>query len=418
MRQSIFLKITLLFFITFIGMGVGFFAVHEELIKEHRHQLEMEAGNLFLHLRKSVPLPYPMRKLYLHKRGYTIISPSENLLKTLRQAFDTVPENFPEEIKESIQERRIQVLKDDRNLYIYLTKATPPMVIVKTGAAAKPVWPELIFLVLMVSLLVLYWLIIKTIFPLRRLIHTIIHYGKEGNYTPINSQKKDEIALVANALDTAMRKNQTLMEARRLFLRNIMHELKTPITVGKLALPFLHHGEEKSILERAFFRMEYLIGELVRVEQITSGALAPNIQPCQPKAVIDKAKELLFLSNETVVAQYDDAVFYADCDVFVTVFKNLIDNAIKYSPDHTIRITQQGPRIVFSNRGEPWPAGTTLKTLSEPFFHSSENSYSFGLGLYIIQSIVDAHNFSLTHYYSEQEHHFTLECRNPLLALD
>ncbi|MFA6629934.1 MAG: ArsS family sensor histidine kinase [Sulfuricurvum sp.] len=418
MRQSIFLKITLLFLITFIGMGIGFFAVHEELLKEHRHQLEMEAGNLFLHLRKSVPLSYPMRRIYLQKRGYSIISPSANLLKTLKNTFDTIPENFPEEIKESMQEGRIQVLKDERNLYIYLTKATPPMLIVKSGAAAKPVWPEIVFLVLMISLLVLYWLIIKTLFPLKTLIHAIVHYGKEGNYTPINSPKKDEIALVANALDGAMRKNQTLMEARRLFLRNIMHELKTPITVGKLALPFLHSGEEKSILERAFFRMEHLIGELVRVEQITSGALAPNIQPCQPKALIDKAKELLFLSDETVVTLYDDSVFYADCDVFITVFKNLIDNAIKYSPDHMVRITQQGSSIVFCNRGEPWPAGTSLKALSEPFFHSNENSYSFGLGLYIVQSIIDAHNFKLTHHYSANEHYFTLECRNPLVPLD
>lgn len=418
MRHSIFLRITLFFLVAFIAMGIGFYTLHQKFTQEYAHRLESEAKNLLLVLRKSVPLDPPLRRSFLQREGYSIAEPHPDLIKTLHGALTTIPEDFPEAIKDSIKEGRIQILKDDNHLYIYLTKATPPLLVIKTDAAKQSLWPEVLFIALMIALLLLYWLIIKTLFPLKTLIHAITHYANAGNYTPIKNTKKDEIALVAHALDSAMHKNQTLLEARRLFLRNIMHELKTPITVGKLALPFLKNGEEKSILERAFFRMEQLIAELVRVEQITSGTLAPHLQTCDPKILIDKAKGLLFLRDEVFNAVFDGKVIYADCDAFVTVFKNLIDNAIKYSSDGKVTIIQKGERILFCNAGEPWPSGWTLESLSEPFFHHHENDQSFGLGLYIVKSMIDAHNFTLSYRYEQGNHCFEVMCQNLLLALD
>lgn len=418
MAQSIFLRITLFFLITFIAMGIGFYSLHEKFTQDQEHRLEIEAGNLLLVLRKSVPLTPPLRRSYLQEQGYSVAEPHPDLIKSLQNALKIIPKNYPEEIKDSLKERRIQILKDDNHLYVYLPKATPPLLVIKTDAAKQSLWPETIFITLMVALLLLYWLIIKTLFPLKRLINVITHYGKDGSYTPINSLQKDEIALVANALDRAMHKNQTLIEARRLFIRNIMHELKTPITVGKLSLPFLKSGDEKSILERAFFRMEHLIAELVRVEQITSGALAPHLRSCDPKLLLEKAKGLLFLKDEVIETALDGTLIYADCDVFVTVFKNLIDNAIKYSSDGKVRMVQQGEHLLFYNKGEPWPTECTLDSLSEPFFHHHENPHSFGLGLYIVKSILESHNFAFFYRYVQGEHCFELVCRNSLVTLD
>lgn len=418
MRHSIFLRITLFFFITFIAIGVGFYFLHEKLTQEHEHTLEVEAGDLLLVLRKSIILSPPIRRSYLQEQGYSVIEPDPELVKTLRNALSQIPDEYPEAVKDSLKEGRIQILKDDNHLYIYLTKATPPLLVFKAGAAKQPLWPETLLILLMVALLLLYWLIIKTLFPLKRLIQSINRYGKEGTYIPIKNTNKDEISLVAHALDSAMHKNQTLLEARRLFLRNIMHELKTPITVGKLSLPFLKKGEERSILERAFSRMENLIAELVRVEQITSGALSPHLQTCDPKALVDKAKELLFLKDDAIEAEYNGEMIYADCDVFVTVFKNLIDNAIKYSDEGKVRIVQNRTQMLFFNKGTPWPSEYTLKSLSEPFFHSNANPNSFGLGLYLVKSILDAHDFNFFHHYGSGEHCFGIEFDPHLSEID
>ncbi|MBN2870540.1 MAG: HAMP domain-containing histidine kinase [Campylobacterales bacterium] len=411
-RRSLFLKITLFFLIVFVVMGVGFYAVHQELEREHKHRLQSEAGKMLLLLRQSVPLPPPMRRSFLQRNGYSIVDPHPDLIRPLRDAFAVLPETYSEAVRESIEQGRIRILKDDRHLYVYLTQAAPPMLVVKADIARKPFWPEALFGTLLAALLLFYLLIIKTLFPLKTLIRTIERYGDEGKYLPIQSSRKDEIATISNALDEAMHKNQKLMEARRLFLRNIMHELKTPITAGKLALPFLKNGEEKSILERAFLRMQHLIAEVVRVEQITSGALSPTLKACRPKELADKAAKLLFLPPEAVEGIYDDTEIHADCDVFVSVFKNLIDNGLKYSPDHTVRIVQTGVRIVFSNRGEPWPRGCTFDSLCEPFHHPDADPNSFGLGLYIVKSVIDAHGFTMSYRYDSGEHHFELVCRS------
>lgn len=418
MRHSIFLRITLFFLFTLIAMGIGFYFLNQKLAQEHTERLELEAGKLILVLRKSIVFNLPERRSFLQEQGYSVAEPHPDLIKTLEDALTRIPESYPEAIKDSLKERRIQILKDDNHLYIYLTKATPPLLVIKTDAAQQSLWPVVVFTILTLTLLILYWMIIRTLFPLKTLIHSITHYGKEGRYEPIKSTKKDEISLVSRALDSAMHKNQTLLEARRLFLRNIMHELKTPITVGKLSLPFLKNGEEKSILERAFSRMEHLIAELVRLEQITSGALSPHIQPCNPNLLVEKAKTLLFITDNSIEVSFDDTPLYADCEVFVTVFKNLIDNALKYSSDHKVKVIQKEESISFYNKGEPWPAGCSLQTITEPFFHHHENAQSFGLGLYIVKSIVDAHNFTLNYRYLEGSHCFEIVCLNPLASHD
>jgi two-component system OmpR family sensor kinase len=414
MFQSIFLRITLFFIVTFIAMGIGFFAIHQKLAQEQINRLTVEGGNLLLALRQSVPLEPPLRRSFLQEHGYSIAEPHKELIQTLCPAFKAIPAQYPEEIKNSMKEGRIRILKDDNHLYIYLTKATPPLLVIKADIAKQPFWPDILFISLTLSLLLLYWLILKTLLPIKTITQTITRYGVEGIYSPIRSRKKDEISLVSRALDGAMEKNQALLEARKLFLRNIMHELKTPITVGKLSLPFIKKSEEKSILERAFFRMEHLIAELVRLEQITSGSLAPHLQTCDPKTLLERAKALLFLKDEMLDITLDGTPIYADCEVMTTVFKNLIDNGIKYSLDGKVYVSQTKERILFSNRGEPWPSGCTLQSLSEPFLHQHENPNSFGLGLYIIKSILDAHHFTLEYRYHDGFHCFEVVCLNPI----
>lgn len=418
MLHSIFLRITLFFLITFIGMVAGLYALHQKLSQEHTYRLEREAGNLLVILRQSILLDPSSRRSFLQEQGYSTAEPHPNLIKTLHNALTNIPKDYPEAIQDSLREGRIQILKDDKHLYIHLPKAAPPLLVIKTGIAQRSLWFEVLAALSLFVLLLLYWMIIKTLSPLKNLTHAINGYALEGKYTAIRNTGKNEIALVANALDRAMHKNQTLLDARKLFLRNIMHELKTPITAGKLTLPFLKKSDEKSILERAFLRMEHLIAELVRVEQITSGALAPHLQTCDPKKLIDKAKELLFLNDSVIEMELDESTINADCEVLLTAFKNLIDNGLKYSLDQKVTIVQKEGIIGFYNTGEAWDSEYTLESLSEPFSHQHDNTQSFGLGLYIIKSILDAHHFTLTHRYELGIHCFEILYRNPLSQHD
>ncbi len=193
MGHSIFLKITLFFLITFIAMGIGFNALSNQLNRDYDQRLQSEAKALLLLLRESIFLPAPMRKTFLVEHGYEVTTPSPKLINTLQNAFTLIPKNYPEEIQDSLKEGRIRILKDEYNLYVYLTKATPPLLAIKSGVAEKTFWSEAIFVILLFSLLLFYLLIIKTLFPLKKLIYTIEQYGKEGEYRPIKTLKKTKL---------------------------------------------------------------------------------------------------------------------------------------------------------------------------------------------------------------------------------
>ena len=87
---------------------------------------------------------------------------------------------------------------------------------------------------------------------------------------------KDEISEVANEFENAVKQLRQLRDSRNLFLRNIMHELKTPITKGKLVSDMYEDSERKHILIRVFQRLEYLLSEFAKIEELTSGKISLN----------------------------------------------------------------------------------------------------------------------------------------------
>ena len=89
----------------------------------------------------------------------------------------------------------------------------------------------------------------------------------------MKTNQKDEISQVSNEFDNAIKQLRQLRESRNLFLRNIMHELKTPITKGKLITDMYDDCERKFILIRVFQRLEYLLSEFAKIEELTSGKI-------------------------------------------------------------------------------------------------------------------------------------------------
>ena len=81
----------------------------------------------------------------------------------------------------------------------------------------------------------------------------------------------DEISEVADAFYTAVMQIKKLNESRQLFLRNIMHELKTPITKGRITAEMIPEDKYQKRLISVFEKLEELINEFAAVEEATSG---------------------------------------------------------------------------------------------------------------------------------------------------
>lgn len=249
---------------------------------------------------------------------------------------------------------------------------------------------------IMTILIVSFALIIYRLVPLRRLRRQIARFGEGDMGVRFKMAGSDEIALIANELDSTQRKIRSLIESRTLFLRNIMHELKTPIAKGRIAATMLTEEKQKGRFLGIFERLESLIGEFALIEEISSGNQHLNKSEYRLIDIIDGAADLAMAEVDALHHTIDASVrVFVDYRLFVTAVKNLIDNAIKHSPEKRVEIWMEGEEMVFANVGNALQKPLTYYI--EPFTKDHPTRDSFGLGLYIVDAILKEHDFVLAY---------------------
>jgi two-component system, OmpR family, sensor kinase len=252
------------------------------------------------------------------------------------------------------------------------------------------------YVTLMTIILVSFVLIIYRLRPLRRLRKQIARFGEGDMGVSFKTGGSDEIALIANELDSTQNKIRSLIESRTLFLRNIMHELKTPIAKGRIAATMLNDEKQKNRFEGIFERLESLIGEFALLEEITSGNQYHEKKEYRLVDIIDGAIDMAMVEYDAVECRIDASIkLEVDYRLFVTAVKNLIDNAIKYSNDKKMKIWVEEGEIFFANVGEPLK--NSLSYYIEPFTKERPTKDSFGLGLYIVDAILKEHDYVLAY---------------------
>jgi two-component system OmpR family sensor kinase len=247
---------------------------------------------------------------------------------------------------------------------------------------------------ILVILLLSFMLILVRIAPLRRLRSQIARFGEGDMGVRFHASGSDEIALISNELETAQNKIRSLIESRTLFLRNIMHELKTPIAKGRIASTMLENEKQQTRFEGIFERLEGLIGEFALIEEISSGSQYLDKKEYRLVDLIDGAIDMAMVDYDvvdTVVA--GSFKLEVDYRLFTTAIKNMIDNAIKYSPDNSMQIRLEDKSIVFKNEGKE--LNEPLYYYIQPFMKEHSTRDSFGLGLYIVDAILKEHQYKL-----------------------
>ena len=218
---------------------------------------------------------------------------------------------------------------------------------------------------------------------------------------------KDEIAEVSNEFNHAIHKIKNLQESRNLFLRNIMHELKTPITKGKLITDLMDEEKNKERLVRIFSRFEYLLGEFTKTEQVTSNALILNKKRFRAVDILDNAFDILLLESSAVEIEVNaNLEIEADYELMSTALKNLIDNGLKYGKKR-VEIFIEESAIIIESHGDILENSSFETAFNRAFEDSSKG---LGLGLYITHHIVKRHGFALTYEHREGVNKFTINC--------
>ena len=272
-----------------------------------------------------------------------------------------------------------------------------------------PLWVG--FLLTMAVLISLYLSIVRSFTPLKKLSKNIKKFA-QGNLD-VNlaaAHSEDEIGQVAQEFNNAIAKIQELIRSRQLFLRTIMHELKTPIGKGRLITEMVDDETQKVRLVNVFERLEILINEFAKIEQLLSKSYSLNYQDYHFSLILEQVRDMSMLDNwdELISADIEcDAVINVDFGLFALAIKNLIDNALKYSSDKKVRIICDENKVSVANRGAA--LAKSFEHYKQAFIRNKdEKATGMGLGLYIIDKICELHKFRFEYNYSDGTHYFSI----------
>ena len=331
-----------------------------------------------------------------------------NMKKTILSEGQKVQKEFFESAKNSISKKKSFVVISDilqesfiemiiHEDKVYFHMKTPNEYFLLEAKDLKPYhMGNLLYSYLTIIWIILFsfFYILRRFYPLRKLRDKIKKFADGDLQVSFKVEGKDEISEVANEFDNAARKINTLIESRNLFLRNIMHELKTPITKGRFSVEMLDDNKYKSRLLNVFIRMEGLINEMALVEQIASGFEQTKVDDYRAVDIISEALDMGFFEPENYSLDISsDLMLHVDYKLFATAIKNMIDNAIKYADDKKVIITAREGKLLFENYGKG--LDEPLSYYLEPFTKSHKAVHSFGLGLYIVNAILESHGYTL-----------------------
>ncbi|EKK3130792.1 HAMP domain-containing histidine kinase [Campylobacter coli] len=251
--------------------------------------------------------------------------------------------------------------------------------------------------------------LLKSLEPLKKLRKQVAEVANGGK-ADFENYQEDEVGKIALEFQKAFKKNQELIQSRQLFLRTIMHELKTPIGKGRIISEMLQEEKQKERLIDIFLRMDSLINEFVKIENLFSKNYNLQFKPVHFSTILNEAKDYLMRDDFNRVVKLNlkhDALINVDMEIFPLILKNLIDNALKYSSNGTCELYCCKECFVIKNPGNP---------LREPIEHYFEaftrepyqKVKGIGLGLYIVFEVCKLHNFDIIYFYEEGKHCFKI----------
>lgn len=248
-------------------------------------------------------------------------------------------------------------------------------------------------------------LVLHKLSPLIRLRKKIALFGNGNMKVSFKTKSCDEIGLVSNEIEITKEKIKTILESRTLFLRNLMHELKTPIAKGTIATQMLGSEKQRNRFTSIFTRLETLVTEFALIEEVTSIGDKHDFKEYRLVDVVDGAIDMAMVERDSVTVELTgDIKVNVNYRLYTTAIKNMIDNAMKYSCDSHVKILMKNKELCFENRGEC--LAHPLQYYIEPFTKENPSKNSFGLGLYLVDSILKAHGQVLAHEYDNGVNRF------------
>ena len=306
----------------------------------------------------------------------------------------------------SVSQLRATMIEYKKTIYFYL-QTQKAAVLVKDEVLEPYSYLNLLYAYSTIFAIISFSfvLVLQKLRPLIRLRRKIAIFGNGNMKVSFKTNSCDEIGLVSNEIEKTKEKINTILESRTLFLRNLMHELKTPIAKGTIATQMLDSQKQRNRFTSIFSRLETLVTEFALIEEVTSISNKRDFKEYRLVDIIDGAIDMAMIERESVSVNISGNLkMNVNYRLYTTAIKNMIDNAMKYSTDAHIKILMLNDELCFESKGDC--ISNPLQYYIEPFTKDNPSKNSFGLGLYLVDSILKAHGEVLAHEYEDGVNRF------------
>lgn len=254
--------------------------------------------------------------------------------------------------------------------------------------------------------------------PLSSFAKAAENFSLDGTAEPLPERGPEEIRSVARALNRMHERIARLMSDRTRMLAAISHDLRTPITRLRLRAEFI---EDEGNRKRMLVDLDQMRAML---ESVLS--LLRNDRKIESVTLVDIASTLQLIADQFGdmghVVHYEgplSATAAARPDDLHRGVTNLVENAVRFGADVTIRLGVSGTRLVIDVEDDgPGISDARKQEMLEPFVRGDDartmdDSTGFGLGLSIARAIALAHGGELS-LHDRQPHGLIVRMQLPV----
>jgi hypothetical protein len=229
---------------------------------------------------------------------------------------------------------------------------------------------------------------------------------------------RDEVHLLGRALNEMIDRIDGTIKSQRQFVADASHELRTPLTIMRSELEFAHRNVRKSTLKgniaTSILELDHLssmVNDLLTLARLDAAQMKLEMSPIRlDEMLVECVQTVHGIAKKRKVGLkvfIEEAVeIQGDQKKLMSVFLNLLDNAIKYSPKSkevtaTLTISKgesQRAIIVIKDNGLGIPKSEQERIFTRFYRGSQSRSQTdgSGLGLAIARRFVELHGGRIT----------------------
>ena len=291
----------------------------------------------------------------------------------------------------------------------------------KRERPARPWWhltqvPQhvLLLLTLAISAVASFVLAISISRPLRELLQRNLQFadGKLDSRVTGLIKRQDELGLLGHSFNTMAERISGLLTNQQRLIRDISHELRSPLARAQLALGLTERTQTLQQVPRIsqeLERLDSMLDELLTYSKLDAGQYQLNKTPVNLNELISELADVNQVEadarqQQVKIAAAETLSIMADQRLLARAIENVLRNAIKYSPQGgeilcQLQQVSGGVLLQICDQG-PGIASTQLQAIFEPFYRASDSrdnqTGGTGLGLAIVAQIIRQHGGSVS----------------------